>query len=95
MLKLITNTEHNSSRRFFFVYNFLKNQVTTKPFEDIVSCQINGERSSIRLHSTVQNLKEFFKQENDLEVYLFIKFKFFCSKTKFYFLRFHYFQMKE
>lgn len=44
--------------------------MTTKPFEDIVSCQINGERSSIRLHSTLENLKEFIRRENDLEISL-------------------------
>jgi hypothetical protein len=65
---LITEQSNSSTAHFFFVYKFLNNQVTTKPFDDIVSCQINGERSSIRLHSTLDNLKKFIKQENDLEV---------------------------
>ena len=50
------------------MYNFLKNQVTTKPFQDIVSSQINSETSTIKLHSTIDNLKEFFKHEDDLEI---------------------------
>ena len=72
MLKLIAEHQTTSTTRqrqdFFFVYKFLNNQVTTKPFDDIVSCQINGERSSIRLHTSLENLKLFFKQEHDLEV---------------------------
>lgn len=42
--------------------------MVTKPFSDIISCQINGERSSIRLHSTLDNLKKFFYQQNNLEL---------------------------
>ena len=57
-----------SKTNFFFTYTFLNNQVATKQFDDIVSCQINGERSSIRLHSTLENLETFFRQQNDLEV---------------------------
>lgn len=57
------------------MYKFLENQVATKPFGDIVSCQINGERSSIRLHTTLENLRLFIKQLNNLEI-------FFCSEDR-------------
>jgi len=68
LIRLIAEHQTTSTTRFFFVYKFLNNQVTTKPFDDIVSCQINGERSSIRLHTSLENLKLFFKQEHDLEI---------------------------
>ena len=42
--------------------------MTTKPFSDIVSCKINCEKSAIRLHATIENLRKFFKQQNNLEV---------------------------
>lgn len=57
------------------MYKFLGNQVATKPFGDIISCQINGERSSIRFYSTIENLKYFFKQLANLEI-------FFCSQDR-------------
>jgi hypothetical protein len=68
LLRLFSNNQHEASSNFHFYYTFLNNQVTTKPFSDIVSCQINGERSSIRFHATCENLKKFFLQENVLEI---------------------------
>lgn len=68
LIRLITDNQHSSASNFYFVYTFLNNQVSTKPFEDIVSCQINAERSSIRFSSTLNNLKTFFSQENDLQI---------------------------
>jgi hypothetical protein len=68
LVRLFSNNQHEPSSNFHFYYTFLNNQVTTKPFSDIVSCQINGERSSIRFHATFENLKKFFLQENRLEI---------------------------
>jgi hypothetical protein len=59
-----------TGRNFYFVYTLLNNQVTTKPFSDIIACQINGERSTIRLHASFNNLKSFFQQQNSLDVIL-------------------------
>ena len=56
------------SRSFFFTFTFLENQVTTKPFGDIVSCSMSGENSVIRLHASFENLKRFFLQQNELTV---------------------------
>lgn len=67
LIRLVSDHQ-SSATRFYFIYKFLNNQVSTKPFEDIVSCQINGERSSIRLHTNLGNLKKFIQQENDLEI---------------------------
>ena len=67
MFKLISD-KSTPATHFYFVYKFLNNQVSTKPFEDIVSCQINGERSSIRLHTTPHNLNRFIRNENNLEI---------------------------
>lgn len=33
-----------------------------------MSSQINSETSTIKLHSTIENLREFFKHEEDLEI---------------------------
>jgi centrosomal protein CEP120 len=57
-----------TGRNFYFVYTLLNNQVSTKPFSDIIACQINGERSTIRLHASLNNLKTFFQQQYSLEV---------------------------
>lgn len=67
LIRLITDNK-SSATHFYFVYKFLNNQVSTTPFGDIVSCQINGERSSIRLNSTLDNLIKFIRQEHDLEI---------------------------
>ncbi|CAF0771183.1 unnamed protein product [Brachionus calyciflorus] len=75
LVRLLTSSDQYSTSNFFFMYKFLENQVATKPFGDIISCQINGERSSIRLHSTIEYLKIFFKQLPNLEI-------FFCSQDR-------------
>jgi hypothetical protein len=77
LLRLLTSSHPAtaSGRSFYFVYNFLENEVKTKPFEDIVSCQINGEKSSIRLNGSLESIKEFFKEQNQLE------FKFCCDEA--------------
>ena len=66
------HVEHAASipgRLFYFVYTFMDNQVSTKPFSDIIACQINGERSTIRLHASHANLKLFMQQQQSLEVF--------------------------
>lgn len=75
LIRLLTNSDQHSTANFFFMYKFLGNQVATKPFGDIISCQINGERSSIRFHTTLENFKAFFKQLANLEI-------FFCSQDR-------------
>lgn len=75
LVRLLTSSDQHSTANFFFMYKFLENQVATKPFGDIISCQINGERSSIRFYSTIENFKYFFKQLANLEI-------FFCSQDR-------------
>ncbi|RNA18235.1 hypothetical protein BpHYR1_023451, partial [Brachionus plicatilis] len=75
LVRLLTNSDQHSTSNFFFMYKFLGNQVATKPFGDIISCQINGERSSIRFCSTLENFQLLFKQLANLEI-------FFCSQDR-------------
>ncbi len=66
--KLIADQYKQSATSFYFAYKFLNNHVSTKPFDDIVSCFINGERSTIRLNTNLANLKRFIQTEAELEI---------------------------
>lgn len=67
LIRLIAD-QHKQATHFYFGYKLLNNHVSTKPFEDIVSCFIHGERSTIRLNTTLANLKRFIQTEADLEL---------------------------
>lgn len=56
------------SSEFFFAFKFLNNQFTSKPFADIVSCQINLEKCSFRLLTSLADLKTFLTQNGPLQV---------------------------
>ena len=60
---------------YYFAYELLGNRVQTRPFDDLVSCQINGERSSVRLHAEAAALRRFFGQQESLVVL-------FCSSER-------------
>lgn len=71
LVKLVAREENStSSSQFFFAYKLFGNQITTKPFGDIVSAQINSESTSVRLRSSLADLTRFLAQQPPLEVIL-------------------------
>lgn len=71
LIKLFAQPQSSNSSEFFFAFKFLNNQFTSKPFGDIVSCQMNVEKCSVRLLTSLVDLKTFLNQHGPLEVGLF------------------------
>lgn len=69
LIKIIPQTATSSaSSKFFFAFKFFNNQFTSKPFCDIVSGEMNVEKCSIRLFTSLSDLKTYLSDDGPLEV---------------------------
>lgn len=69
LIKIIPQTPSSSTTsKFFFAFKFFNNQFTSKPFCDIVSGEMNVEKCSIRLFTSLSDLKTYLSDDGPLEV---------------------------
>jgi DNA-binding SARP family transcriptional activator len=59
---------------FFFSYVLMNSRILTETFNNILTSQINAERASIRIHSTIDVLKAYFLNHSPIEVINFFLF---------------------
>jgi len=55
---------------FYFYYSLLSNDVTNEVFHDLLQPNFPAERASVRINSTLEQLKVFFAQHAGLEIHL-------------------------
>ncbi|CAJ1069665.1 centrosomal protein of 120 kDa isoform X1 [Xyrichtys novacula] len=70
--QLIPNTMKLSSEgsEFFFFYSLLGNDITSEPFNNLLSPDFEPERASVRIRSSKQILQTFLSQQPSLEIHL-------------------------
>ncbi|KAF4072204.1 hypothetical protein AMELA_G00260510 [Ameiurus melas] len=59
----------NEGSEFFFFYTLLGNDVTSEPFQNLISPNFEPERASVRIRSNDKVLQVFFRQQN-LQIHL-------------------------
>ncbi|XP_053480963.1 centrosomal protein of 120 kDa isoform X4 [Ictalurus furcatus] len=59
----------NEGSEFFFFYTLLGNDVTSEPFQNLISPNFEPERASVRIRSNDKVLRVFFSQQN-LQIHL-------------------------
>ncbi|XP_057709140.1 centrosomal protein of 120 kDa isoform X2 [Corythoichthys intestinalis] len=69
---LIPNTLKLSSEEagFFFFYTLLGNDITSKPFQNLLKPDFQPERASVRVRSSECFLRTFFSQQPTLQIHL-------------------------
>ncbi|MCJ8735046.1 hypothetical protein PDJAM_G00242260 [Pangasius djambal] len=55
---------------FFFFYTLLGNDVTSEPFQNLISPNFEPERASVRIRSNDKVLRVFFSQQQNLQIHL-------------------------
>ncbi|XP_026782202.3 centrosomal protein of 120 kDa isoform X2 [Pangasianodon hypophthalmus] len=55
---------------FFFFYTLLGNDVTSEPFQNLISPNFEPERASVRIRSNDRVLRVFFSQQQNLQIHL-------------------------
>ncbi|KAL6458779.1 hypothetical protein MHYP_G00322510 [Metynnis hypsauchen] len=55
---------------FFFFYSLLDNDVTSEPFQNLISPNFEPERASIRIRSNDKLLRAFLSQQQNLQIHL-------------------------
>ncbi|XP_017577309.1 centrosomal protein of 120 kDa isoform X1 [Pygocentrus nattereri] len=55
---------------FFFFYSLLDNDVTSEPFQNLISPNFEPERASVRIRSNDKLLRAFFSQQQNLQIHL-------------------------
>ncbi|XP_028661076.1 centrosomal protein of 120 kDa [Erpetoichthys calabaricus] len=55
---------------FFFYYTLLGNDVTNKPFTDLINCDFKPERASVKIRSSPEVLRVYFSAQPNLQIYL-------------------------
>ncbi|KAL7828446.1 hypothetical protein SRHO_G00320800 [Serrasalmus rhombeus] len=55
---------------FFFFYCLLDNDVTSEPFQNLISPNFEPERASVRIRSNDKLLRAFFSQQQNLQIHL-------------------------
>ncbi|XP_015753947.1 PREDICTED: centrosomal protein of 120 kDa-like [Acropora digitifera] len=55
---------------FYFYYSLLSNDVTNEMFYDLLQPNFPAERASVRINSTLDQLRTFFAQHSGLEIHL-------------------------
>ncbi|XP_066499742.1 centrosomal protein of 120 kDa [Hoplias malabaricus] len=55
---------------FFFFYSLLGNDVTSEPFQNLISSNFEPERASVRIRSNEKLLRVFLSQQQNLEIHL-------------------------
>ncbi|XP_017288610.1 centrosomal protein of 120 kDa isoform X2 [Kryptolebias marmoratus] len=55
---------------FFFFYSLLGNDITSEPFQNLLSPDFEPERASVRIRSSKQVLQAFLSQQPPLQVHL-------------------------
>ncbi|XP_036434376.1 centrosomal protein of 120 kDa [Colossoma macropomum] len=55
---------------FFFFYSLLDNDVTSEPFQNLISPNFEPERASVRIRSNDKLLRAFLSQQQNLQVHL-------------------------
>ncbi|XP_060787860.1 centrosomal protein of 120 kDa isoform X2 [Neoarius graeffei] len=60
----------NEGSEFFFFYTLLGNEVTSEPFQNLISPNFEPERASVRIRSNDHVLRDFFSQQQNLQIHL-------------------------
>ncbi|XP_030642668.1 centrosomal protein of 120 kDa isoform X1 [Chanos chanos] len=60
----------NEGSEFFFYYTLLGNDVTSEPFQNLITPNFEPERASVRVRSNDRLLRLFFSQQSSLQVHL-------------------------
>ncbi|KAG7490110.1 Centrosomal of 120 kDa [Solea senegalensis] len=70
--QLIPNTMKLSAEgsNFFFYYSLLGNDITSEPFQSLLSPDFEPERASVRIRSNKLILKSFLSQQPSLQIHL-------------------------
>ncbi|XP_028851880.1 centrosomal protein of 120 kDa [Denticeps clupeoides] len=70
--QLITSTTKISSEgsAFFFYYTLLGNDITSEPFQNLISPKFEPERASVRIRSSTKLIQAFLAQQPNLQVHL-------------------------
>ncbi|KAK9522017.1 hypothetical protein VZT92_018513 [Zoarces viviparus] len=55
---------------FFFYYTLLGNDITSEPFDNLLSPDFEPERASVRIRSSKQVLQSFLSQQPSLQIHL-------------------------
>ncbi|XP_034727047.1 centrosomal protein of 120 kDa [Etheostoma cragini] len=55
---------------FFFYYSLLGNDITSEPFQNLLSPDFEPERASVRIRSSKQILQTFLSQQPSLQIHL-------------------------
>ncbi|NWH71143.1 CE120 protein, partial [Piaya cayana] len=55
---------------FFFYYSLLGNDVTNKPFSDLINPNFEPEKASVRIRSTADVLQAYFYMQSKLQIHL-------------------------
>ncbi|KPP68982.1 centrosomal protein of 120 kDa-like [Scleropages formosus] len=58
------------SPHFFFYYTLLGNDITSEPFETLISPSFEPERASVRVRSSVQVFRAYLSQQPNLQIHL-------------------------
>lgn len=70
LLQLVPSTKKLSSEDsdFFFYYSLLGNDITSEPFQNLLSPSFEPERASVRIRSSKKVLRDFLSQQPPLQV---------------------------
>ncbi|KAJ8285254.1 hypothetical protein GJAV_G00024690 [Gymnothorax javanicus] len=70
--QLISSTMKLSQEgsEFFFYYTLLGNDITSEPFQNLISPSFEPERASVRIRSSVPVLRAFLSQQPNLQIHL-------------------------
>ncbi|MFT7797369.1 centrosomal protein of 120 kDa isoform X1, partial [Arapaima gigas] len=70
--QLIPSTTRLSveSPQFYFYYSLLGNDITSEPFENLISPNFEPERASVRVRSSAQVLRTYLSQQLNLQIHL-------------------------
>ncbi|XP_068452332.1 centrosomal protein of 120 kDa [Clinocottus analis] len=65
-----SSTKLTAAPGFFFYYSLLGNDITSEPFDSLLSPAFEPERASVRIRSSKQVLQSFLSQQPSLQIHL-------------------------